>query len=282
MTVLQTSAGFQPRTTNGGTPMPLPTPSAGESRDDFVARCMKDAATQDIMGDSPENTQARRVAACERQFTEAKAADLSEALGMKAVGAFELGDTETGAVSAVVATLGEIDHDGEIIAPDAIPDGIKVMMSSYNHNSVMGQMLGTGQPDEPPVGKGAIHIEGNKAIYRGNYFMETARGKEAYLTTKALGADAKWSFAYGIEQTAKPPADLQAKGARRILVKLRSLPGEAGMEVSPVNMPGGKGTGTVSLKASAPLPAGDPAAEKQAADLDATVALRLRRMRLHE
>src|SRR6266576_2193407 len=98
MTVLQTSAGLQPRTTNrGDAPMPLPKPTAGESRTDFVARCLKDAATQDITGDTVEQAQQRRVAACERQF-DAKS-DEGE-LETKAFGMLEIKNAELGEVTA--------------------------------------------------------------------------------------------------------------------------------------------------------------------------------------
>lgn len=228
--------------------MPLPTPHADETREAFLSRCLADPATKDMQG-----TNEQRVAACERQFDEGKKdADLDGSYGMKAFGEFTVGDAATGDVTAIVATLGEIDHDGEIIDPAAIPNGMKVFMSDYNHSAVKGQMLGTGIPDPAPVGKGAITIEGNKAIYRGQYFLETARGKEAFLTAKAMGADARWSFAYMIHKTAKPSADLHAKGARRVLTQLGSFPGNVGMEVSMVSIPGGVGTGTVALKAATP------------------------------
>ena len=254
MTLLQTTDGLQPRTTNDGDRMPLPKPHAEESRDDFVARCMKDPATQDITGANADETQSRRVAACERQFDEGKKdADLEEGgYGMKSFGDFALGDEATGDVTCAFATLGEIDNDREIVDPGAIPPGMKAFMSDYNHSSVKGQMLGTGIPDPAPVGKGVITTEGNRAIFKGRYFLETARGKEAYLTAKAMGPDARWSFAYMIEKTAKPSPEMQAKGARRVLTKLGSFPGNVGMEVSLVSIPGGVGTGTLSLKSAKP------------------------------
>lgn len=227
--------------------MPLPKPHTDESREEFVSRCMADPATKEMDG-----TNEQKVAACERQFDErAKEAELADGTyGMKAFGESTIGSDATGEVTAVIATLGEIDHDGEIIDPAAIPPGMKVFMSDYNHSAVKGQMLGTGIPDPAPVGKGAIAIEGNKAVFRGQYFLETARGKEAFLTAKAMGADARWSFAYAIQKTAKPSPELQAKGARRILTKLGSFPGNVGMEVSLVSIPGGVGTGTISLKSA--------------------------------
>lgn len=173
---------------------------------------------------------------------------ISDTLETKSFGALEIKNAAAGEVTAIIATLNQVDNDGDVIPDGAIPEGMKATISSYSHDTVMGTMLGTGVPDAPPVGKGAIHIERNKAVFRGQYFMETERGKQAFLTMKAMGADQPWSFAYFKTKVDKPTDEWAAKGARRILTKLGPLPGSGAMEVSPVKMPGGVGTGTVSLK----------------------------------
>lgn len=66
---------------------------------------------------------------------------------------------------------------------------MKVTGSSYSHDTVINFLTGTGLPDAPPVGKGVIRIEGAKAVAYLDYFMETQRGREAFLTVKAMGAD---------------------------------------------------------------------------------------------
>ena len=175
---------------------------------------------------------------------------LPEAFGMKAMSDVTIGDESKGEVRAIVRVLDEVDHEGEVTPSGAIPDGMKVTVSDYNHDTVMGALLGTGVPDAAPVGKGVIKIEGNKAVAHVNYFMETARGKEAFLTVKAMGADQAWSFAYRKEQVDKPSAEWQAKGARRVLTKLGPLL-DGAMEVSPVKMPGGRGTATLGAKTAA-------------------------------
>lgn len=268
MTLMQESAGWQPRTDNGGTPMPLPTPHAGENRDDFVKRCMADPATQDITGADAEETQSRRVAACERQFDDRKAADEGgDAFGMKAMRDVTIGDETKGEVSAVISTFDEVDNDAEVIPTGAIPDGTKVTVSSYNHDTIMGHMFGTGVPDAPPVGKGVIRTMGNKAVAQLNYFMETQRGREAFNTVKAMGADQAWSFAYRKLQVDKPTAEWAAKGAKRVLTKLGPLL-DGAMECSPVKMPGGVGTGTLSAKEATLDTAPETEAAKPAALVD--------------
>lgn len=151
-----------------------------------------------------------------------------------------------GKVVAVVANMDVVDNDGEVILAGAIADGTKITGSAYNHDTVMGQMLGSGTPDAAPVAKGVIRVEGKKAVAYLDYFMETTRGKEAFLTVKAMGADQAWSFAY--RQHREPANDeWQAKGAVAMLTKLEPLL-DGAMEVSPVKMPGGKGTGTLEVK----------------------------------
>lgn len=185
---------------------------------------------------------------------------LPEAFGMKALA--EVSVSDEGKVRAVVATFDEVDNDREVILGGSIPDGMKITGSAYNHDTVMSHLLGMGTPDAAPVGKGVIRIEGSKAVAYLDYFMETQRGREAFLTVKAMGPDQAWSFAYKKEKVDKPDAQWQAKGAVRILSKLGPLL-DGAMEVSPVKMPGGKFTGTLSAKtaddpASPPPPKAEP------------------------
>jgi hypothetical protein len=224
--------------------MPLPTPHPGETQNDFVARCMKDPATQDITGANADEAQQRRVAACFRQFRAGKAAE-TEDVEAKALGPATITNAEQGQVEAIVATLGVVDRDADVIPLDAFPTGVKASISAYGHSSLMPGVTGLGS-DEPPVGKGAIHIEGDKAVFRGQFFMETARGREAFLTTKAMGGDQEWSFGFRKLQVDPPSEELKAKGARRVLSKL------APMEVSPVTIAGGVGTRTLVTKAAEP------------------------------
>lgn len=149
---------------------------------------------------------------------------------------------DQGAITAIVATLDTIDRDRDIIPSDAFPTGVKVKLSAYGHSSISDLMYGTGIPDDPPVGKGALIIERGKAVFRGKYFLSTAAGREAFNVAKEMGDEQEWSFGYRILKTLPPSDDLAAKGARRVLAKLEPL------EVSPVLYAGGVGTQTVATK----------------------------------
>lgn len=159
-------------------------------------------------------------------------------------------DGDHGTVKAVIATLNEVDRDGDMIPDGAIADGTPATLSFYNHDTVFNQMNGIGGPDAPPVGKGAVYIENGKAIFKGKYFMETQRGQEAFKTVRAVGPDQAWSFAYRLlDATSPAPWQWAKKGARRVLNKLGPLI-DGAMEVSPVKWPAGIGTGTLEARSA--------------------------------
>jgi hypothetical protein len=150
---------------------------------------------------------------------------------------------DKGEVTAVVATLGVVDRDREVVAPDSIPNGVKVLLSEYGHSAAISKVTGVPIADRPPVGKGAIFIEGDKAVFKGRYFMSTTGGRETFRLIKELGPDQEWSFSYYILQTAAPSPEQKAAGAKRVLLRLKPF------EVSPVIVAGGVGTHTVEVKA---------------------------------
>jgi hypothetical protein len=170
---------------------------------------------------------------------------MSDTLVLKSCVAFEVKDAEKGDVEAIIATLGVVDKDEDIIVPGAIPDGAKVSMSAYGHDAVYGTA---------PVGKGAIHVEGNKAIFKGRMFLTTTRGRDTFELLKAMGADQEWSFGFRIMGAEVPDDAARKQGARRILTKLDCF------EVSPVIIGAGVGTQTLGVK-GAEVVAPDPAIE---------------------
>jgi hypothetical protein len=153
----------------------------------------------------------------------------------KALGLLEVKDDERGEVEAIVATLGVVDRDGEVITAGAIKNGSKVKLSSYGHDIVF--------MSQAPVGKGALKVEGDKVVFRGSFFMTTQRGVEAFRTLKELGEDQEWSFGFKVMGSEMPDEEWTKKGAWRILTKLDSF------EVSPVLRGAGIGTGTREVKA---------------------------------
>ena len=166
---------------------------------------------------------------------------------LKSFGALEVKSAERGEVEAIVATLGVVDRDQEVILPGAIADGSKVKLSSYGHDAMFGGI---------PVGKGALRIAGNRAIFQGKLFLGTVRGKETFDVLREMGADQSWSFGFVVQKSEPPSEEWRSRGARRMLTRLDAF------EVSPVIVGAGVGTQTLSVK-GAPEPF-EAAAEYQA------------------
>jgi hypothetical protein len=179
-------------------------------------------------------------------------------LEVKSLDTFEIKNEEKGEIEAVIATLGVVDRDHDIITKDAIPDGSAVKLSDYGHSVAFGAA---------PVGMGKLRVKGNKVHFEGHYFMTTTRGREAFETAKALGGDQEWSFGFSVQGDELPGAEDRKKGAYRILTKLDSF------EVSPVVRGAGIGTRTVLVKAAGANPPPEPADdETPAAEAEAPVA----------
>lgn len=169
------------------------------------------------------------------------------ALETKTFGAFEIKDAEQGEVGAVVATLGVVDKDGDVLLPGSFPESSSVKMSSYGHSAIFG---------EAPAGKGTITIDGDKAIFRGKFFMSTELGRESFHTVKELGPEGEWSFGFPRDVKTEDLTDeWRAKGARRLIAKLSPI------EASPVFVGAGVGTGTLFAKGKEDPPPPDPAIE---------------------
>jgi hypothetical protein len=104
----------------------------------------------------------------------------------------------------------------------------------------VGSLFGSG--GELPAGKGKLFIDENKAVFRGNVFMGTQRGRDTLAVLKEMGSDQEWSFGFRVIGSEVPDEDWRKRGAERILTKLDCF------EVSPVLIGAGVGTRTVSAK----------------------------------
>lgn len=153
---------------------------------------------------------------------------------LKTFTGFEIKDAEKGEVEAIIATLGVVDHDGDIIAKDAVLSGAKVAMSDYGHTAVFGKR---------PVGKGTLSVEGNKLKFTGRLFMTTTDGRETFAVLKEMGADQEWSFGFETLGSEKPDEKQRGQGAFRIITKMDAF------EVSPVIRGAGIATRTLAVKA---------------------------------
>lgn len=152
---------------------------------------------------------------------------------LKSIAQLEIKDADKGEVRAVIATLGVIDRDGDIIRKGAIPDGARVVVSSYGHDAVWGNR---------PAGKGTLSTEGNKVLFDGRLFLNTSDGRDTFEVLKEMGTDQEWSFGFRIIGDEVPTEDEQRQGAYRILTKLDAF------EVSPVLIGAGIGTRTLAVK----------------------------------
>jgi hypothetical protein len=138
-----------------------------------------------------------------------------------------------GYVEAVFSTFNVVDLDKDVTLPGAFDHGAPVKISAYNHASTRGHAL--------PVGRGSIEVEGESAVLKGQFFMNTTHGRETFETVKSLGELGEWSYGYDIVEAEKgkfgePEQDVQ------FLKKLKVN------EVSPVIMGAGIGTGTLVAK----------------------------------
>jgi len=139
---------------------------------------------------------------------------------------------DSGALTAAFAQLGGVDADGDVTVHGACPTK-DVVLSAYGHTSWDGAL---------PVGKGSISEEGDWAIFKGDFFMDTTHGRDAFATVKGLGPLAEYSYGFNVLDDG--PSDV--KGATR---ELRSLDV---FEVSPVLRGAGIGTHTLAIKSDAP------------------------------
>lgn len=160
-------------------------------------------------------------------------------MDLKGFGPFEIKDETKGEVEAVVNTLGIVDRDRDVILHGAIADGAVVKMSAYGHDVVIG--------NAPPAGKGTISIDGDRVVFRGNFFMATTRGRDAFETVKALGSDGEWSIGFNNIKTAELTDEWKDQGARRLISSVDIV------EVSPVFIGSNPRTATLAVKAAPSL-----------------------------
>lgn len=137
--------------------------------------------------------------------------------------------TDQGDIEVAFAQLNVVDRDGDITLPGAFPSKA-VPMSAYGHSSWVGDL---------PIGRGEIAEDGDWAIFRGRFLMETEQGRNAYLTVKAMADLQEWSYGYLPTDFAWETRDGETV---RILKRLEVF------EVSPVLVGAGIGTHTRAIK----------------------------------
>lgn len=152
----------------------------------------------------------------------------------KAFARVEIKDADKGEVSAVFATLGVVDKDGDVTVKGAFDDGAPCVISAYGHQSWKGKL---------PVGKGRIRETATEAIFDGRFFLDTIDGLDTFRVVKALSEDdgpgQEWS--YGLVDMVTERGDFDGQKVR--FIKKVTVP-----EVSPVLLGAGVGVRTLTAK----------------------------------
>lgn len=145
-----------------------------------------------------------------------------------------------GEVSAVFSTFNVVDLDGDVTLPGAIKDGAEVVISAYGHTSHGGAL---------PVGKGVIRTTDTEATLHGQFFMDTAAGRETFAVVKQLGPLQEWSYSLN---------DVKAHSGEFGSQQVRFLESIFVKEVSPTLLGAGVNTRTLSVKAAGHHPQEGP------------------------
>ena len=143
---------------------------------------------------------------------------------------------DSGQVEAVFSIFNSLDSDGDVVMPGAVKSGFK-------NNQV--PMVWSHKWDMP-IGKGTINQDKDKAVFKGEFFMDTESGKEAYNLVKNMGDMQQWSFGYKVNDSEFAKADGQDSDARF----LKDL---TVYEVSPVLVGANQDTYTLAIKSNTEL-----------------------------
>lgn len=100
--------------------------------------------------------------------------------------------SDTGAVSAVIATIGVVDRDGDVMMDGCLPAPVKVTISPYNH-----ALWSVGTPGIVPLGYGEFKQDGDHLVFSGQFNMDIQAAREAHADIKMAmeyGVNTEWSF----------------------------------------------------------------------------------------
>lgn len=170
----------------------------------------------------------------------------------KSLTRIEVKDADKGEISAVFATIGVVDSDGDVTVKGAFETGAKVRISAYGHKSWEGAL---------PVGKGTIREVGKEALFEGRLFLDTVAGRDTFTVIKELGEDGLQEFSYGYDPVKFAYGEHDGQQVR-FLEELKVH------EVSPVLLGAGVGTRLLTAKG---LKFGEHV-ESVVADVDALVS----------
>ena len=139
-----------------------------------------------------------------------------------------------GKVEAVFSGFNEIDSDGDVVRPNSIKSGYGdrgvAMVWAHDWKDV--------------IGRGQIIQEQDRAVFKGQFIMDTERGRDAFNTVKAMGDLQQWSFGYEVMESENGTF----KKDNEEEVEVRYLNEVKVWEVSPVLVGANQNTETVLVK----------------------------------
>ncbi|QDP46747.1 MAG: putative prohead protease [Prokaryotic dsDNA virus sp.] len=143
-------------------------------------------------------------------------------------------DEVEGKVEAVFSVFNTVDSDGDVVLPKSIKSG-------YGDKGVA---MVWGHDWKDVIGRGEIVQDNDKAVFKGQFIMDTERGREAYNTVKAMGDLQQWSFGYEVldSENGVFKKDGEAEVDVRYLKNLKVW------EVSPVLVGANQETYTLAVK----------------------------------
>ena len=142
-------------------------------------------------------------------------------------------DEVEGKVEAVFSVFNSVDSDGDVVLPNSIKSG-------YGDKGVA---MVWGHDWKDVIGRGEIVQDNDKAVFKGQFIMDTERGREAYNTVKAMGDLQQWSFGYEVLDSENGSFQKDGKSSdARYLKELKVW------EVSPVLVGANQNTYTIGVK----------------------------------
>ena len=138
-----------------------------------------------------------------------------------------------GKVEAVFSVFNEIDSDGDVVLPNSIKSG-------YGDAGVA---MVWAHDWKRPIGRGEIVQDGDRAMFKGQFIMDTQEGRDAFATVKAMGDLQQWSFGYEVLDSEN--GTFQKDGSSTDARYLKEL---KVWEVSPVLVGANQNTYTVDVK----------------------------------
>lgn len=152
----------------------------------------------------------------------------------------EIKNDEKGEVAAVFSIFDKVDSDGDIVKAGSIKSGFKSgdVPMVWAHKWDM------------PIGKGQIEQDDDKATFKGQFFMDTESGKEAYNLVKAMGELQQWSFGFKVDDSEYGKFKKDGSEEEE---DVRFLKGLTVYEVSPVLVGANQETYTMAIKSNTEL-----------------------------